>query len=240
MKSATPLAFYVPGNSSLHRLHIAAKFALVVLYVAIVFLIRTPVALIGLLVLVVITGLALRLRLRMPFVVGIAVVVLGLLQVTGVWETFGGRLVFGAVKILALTMLLQLFSMTTKLSQALEFLQPTGSLGTFLEPVLYIANTILVILPSIQYDMQRAVDAETIRRRTGVQFYSFGSWVTVLSVVLVRTLGRAERFTDTLLDRGYPSSGATRLSGERALAWNDVFQAALYSLPGLLLGLGLG
>jgi energy-coupling factor transporter transmembrane protein EcfT len=132
-------------------------------------------------------------------------------------------------------MIVALFTMTTEPSSILEFLLPSNIVQSRLFPLAYIINTILAVLPSIQYDLQRAIDSETMRRGQRVNFYSIGSWLTILTVILVRVLNRAERFTDTVIDRGYiPSRGLNPLISH-SLKWRDVLLALFVVAPGVLI-----
>jgi energy-coupling factor transporter transmembrane protein EcfT len=140
-----------------------------------------------------------------------------------------------AGKVFCLSLIVALFTMTTKLSSILPLLLQSNAVQSRLYPLVYIVNTILAVLPSIQYDLQRAIDSETVRRGQKVNVYSLGSWFTILIVILVRVLNRAERFTDTVLDRGYlPSQGSYALINH-SLKWGDILLTVLVVVPGLLI-----
>jgi energy-coupling factor transporter transmembrane protein EcfT len=175
------------------------------------------------------------LPLRDPIIVGALVLILLGVGVTSTGQTIGGRLLLAAAKIVCLTMLVGLFSMTTKISAVIQFLRPSNSIASTLEPLAYMINTTLAVFPSIQYDLQRALDAETIRRGRRVRIYSVGSWATILTVVLVRALNRAERFTDTVLDRGYVPSRGLQYIGSHSFRWQDGLWALICIVPGLII-----
>jgi len=86
----------------------------------------------------------------------------------------------------------------------------------------------------MQYDLQRAIDAETLRRGKRLKFYSLNSWVTVLTTVLVRSLSRAERLADTVLDRGLVLSEAPVPSDAQPLLVKDIILTLIAILPGVL------
>jgi energy-coupling factor transporter transmembrane protein EcfT len=147
----------------------------------------------------------------------------------------GVHLIVALGKVVALTMTLALFSMTTRLNEIVLLIKPSNSMGTSLQSIIYIVNTTLAVLPSIQFDLQRAIDAETIRRGRTVKLYSLGAWVTILTVVLVRALTRAERLAEAVIDRGYlPSKGITTLAPQ-PLHWRDVVLLILSITPGLVI-----
>jgi len=223
----------------LHRLHVVAKLLVFAFYAVVVFSIQTPPALLCLSLLFAGATLLSKLPLRGAAIVAGMIVLLPLVTVTSTGQTIGGRLVLAAARVVCLTMMVGLFSMTTRLNATLQFLRPSRPIASMLEPVVYLVNTILAVFPSIQYDLRRAMDAEAIRRGKKVRFYSVGSWMTILVVVLVRAMNRAERFTDTVLDRGYVPSRGLRPVGERSLEWQDALLALLSIAPGLAIWIGL-
>lgn len=215
-----------------------AKFVTFVTYAIIVFSRQNLLSMLYLSLILVGVTLYLRLPLRTIGVIGVMIALLLVLVLTGSETTIGGRLLLAIAKVVCLTMMVRLFSMTTSLNAVLQFLRPSRISIPILESAAYMLSTILAVFPSIQYDLRRAMDAETIRRGKRIGFHSMGSWVTIVTVVLVRTMNRAERFTDTVWDRGYvPSQGLTPI-GERSLRWQDIFLALLYVTPGLFACLG--
>jgi energy-coupling factor transporter transmembrane protein EcfT len=234
LKQASFIAFYVPRHSFLHRLHVTAKLFILLTYVATVFATNTPAKLLGLCILITTATLLLGLPLRNRVILFVAILMLFGVAFWASSSTIGVRLVVAFGKIVCLMMILALFTMTTKLNEVLLFIRPSSSIMRTLHPLIYIVSITLAVLPSIQYDLQRAIDAETIRRGRRVRLYSVGSWVAIVIVVLVRALARAERLADAVIDRGYlPSKGLVPV-GYRPLQLQDIIMAALSIMPGLI------
>jgi energy-coupling factor transporter transmembrane protein EcfT len=233
LKQLSLRPFYIPRNSFLHRSHFAAKLFIALFYTTVVFTRRTPLALLGLCLVIAMTTLIFRLPLRNQTILLVTILLLFLGVLVTPNAKIAVRLIVALGKIVCLMMIVAQFSMTTKLQELLQFGKPSNFISTALQPVMYVANSILAVLPSIQYDLQRAIDAETIRRGTKVQLYSVGSWVTILTVVLVRGLMRAERFTDTVIDRGFSSSEGLMPLSHQTLQWQDVMLTLLSIAPGL-------
>ncbi len=204
-------------------------------YTTILFSSQSPVALLLLFTLIIGVITFLRLPLRGRAITSLLVLLMLLVVFTSSEDQWYGHLALVASKIFCLSMIVALFTMTTKLSSILQLLLPSKAVQSRLYPLAYIINTILAVLPSIQYDLQRAIDSETVRRGQKVNFYSLGSWFTILTVILVRVLNRAERFTDTVIDRGYiPSQGLNPLISH-SLKWRDVLLALFVVAPGVLI-----
>ena len=233
------LAFYIPADTWLHRLHIGAKLVVVAAYIGVTLTIRTPLALLCICLLAVLATLLLGLPLRQWVMVLVAMLLLGLEFIVG-WETtLVARFVFGFGKVVCLSSIIDLFTMTTRTRQVLQHLQWSGSGLPGLGSALYLVNTTLAVVPSIQYDLQRARDAETLRRGTKLRFYSLNSWVTVLTIVLVRAMSRSERLANTVIDRGlFPSDGLVPLASP-PMHWRDLFLAIVATVPAVILVVAL-
>jgi energy-coupling factor transporter transmembrane protein EcfT len=146
-----------------------------------------------------------------------------------------GQFVLAIGKVTSMFMVVALFSMTTRLSSIIQLLDPKNTKHYTLSQMVYVINTTLAIAPSIQYDLQRAIDSETIRRGKKIGIFSFDSWVSILTITLVRTLNRSERFTDTVLDRGFVPSQGMRALSERPLNKYDVILSFLLIAPALMI-----
>lgn len=232
MRSTIAIPFYYPGESAFHREHIAAKLLIFLWYALLILTSHQSLALLALILLLTGTTILMKVPLRAPLIIGVLVLLLAGLTATSTEQTIAGRLIVATSKLVSLTLLVSLFSMTTKVTAILQFLR-SGSSRTALEPVAYIINTMLAVFPSIQYDMQRAFEAETIRRGKRVGYFSIGSWGTVLTVVVVRTMERAERFTETVIDRGYAPSQGVHFGGQPRISKRDLLTAVVCMLPGL-------
>jgi energy-coupling factor transporter transmembrane protein EcfT len=167
-------------------------------------------------------------------ITSVGIVVLFTLAASSHIDTIWGRLIIAAGKMVTISLLIMLFSLTTQPNEIFQLLKPSGLLFPAFQPTIYIFTTILAVFPSIQYDLLRAVDAETIRMGKRVMFYHFTSWLSILTVVLVRTLNRAERFTDTVIDRGYLPANGLRLLKSRRIRLVDFLILLVLVLPGLI------
>lgn len=194
----------------------------------------SPLLLVCVLLLVAGLYLVFRLPLRFGMIISVGLMALFTLAAYTNIDTIWGRFIIAAGKMLTISLLVMLFSLTTQPNEIFQFLKLPGLLFRVVQPTIYIFTTILAVFPSIQYDLIRAVDAETIRMGKRVMFYHFTSWLSILTVVLVRTLNRAERFTDTVIDRGYiPANGLSLLKSRRVLL-GDILLLLVLVLPGLI------
>lgn len=231
MKQTSLIAFYVPKNTFLHRLQVAAKFLILFVYIASVIMVDSPRALLGISLLIVSATLILRLPLRNRTLVFMVITLLSLIVFLSPEMNVGARLVIAFGKIICLMLLLGLFTMTTKLNDILPSAASSSSVMPIFQPAIYLIGATLAALPSVQYDLQRAIDAESIRRGHKVRLYSPGGWITILTVTLTRTLTRAERWADTVTDRGYLlSSGLTPLY-RQSFRFRDALLTALSVIP---------
>ena len=238
MRLQPAIPFYVPRETPLHHLHVTGKLLLFLLYAIIIFMATTWQTAATFLAMLAGFTCLLRLPLRSKPALVLAFVLLAAAALTHENLIFGLALAVG--KILSLVLLLGLFSMTTRVSVILQTLLPSGALGAFVRAVVYIINTTLAVFPSLQYDLQRVIDAETLRRGVKVSFYSIGSWMSILTVVFVRVMLRAERFTDTVVDRGFiPSQGLQPLL-QQSFGSRDLILTAGFAALGLLIRIGLG
>jgi energy-coupling factor transporter transmembrane protein EcfT len=235
MISISPISFYFPKISFLHRLHITGKLIILLFYAIVIFILDKPLA--TLLFYIVLVGFIIlsRFPIRNRIMTGVIFCLLILVILTSSQQTILGRSVIAIGKVLCLFMVVALFTMTTRLNSILQLLDARERKFDTFYQVVYVINTTLAVAPSIQYDLQRAVDSETIRRGKRIRFYSLESWITILTITLVRTLNRTERFTDTVLDRGYmPSRGMHTLS-ERSVNKKDVLLTLSMIFPGLII-----
>ena len=225
---------YVPGVSLLHRLPLGLKLFVLFSYIAFIFVSQSPLALLTLCFVILTALFVIRLPLRNKALIFFTILLLISALFASSKTAFGVRLIMGLGKLVCLMMVLTIFSMTSKANDILQLVKPDLT-SSRLHWVSYIINMTLAVLPSIQYDLQRAIDAETLRRGRKVRFYSLSCWVTILTVVLVRSISRAERLADTVINRGYsPSRGLTSLS-EPSRGWTDVIRAVVCVVPGLLI-----
>jgi energy-coupling factor transporter transmembrane protein EcfT len=238
MKTITPIFFYAPRRTFFHQINVLMKLLLFLGYALLAFSARTTWALAGLFLLITAAISSLRLPLREYILNGILLLLILWVGYSTIEKTLPGQLILAAGKVWCLVMLVRLFGSTTKIEEILLLLSPLipqSALG----PLLYSINTTLAVYPSVQYDLQRAIDAETVRRGKKLNILSLGSWFTIIIVVLVRIMKRAERFTDSVLDRGYVPSQVLLPSQVLSRRWQDGIIALAGIISGVLLWLVL-
>jgi len=233
MRSQSIIPFYIPGKTPLHKLHIGVKLSLLLVYSIIIFSTSSLLALF--LYLIIFVGITIRSRLLIRSRV---IHLLAILFIIFAYLTKNSTIIIlalGISKIAILTLLLDLFSMTTPYRDIMQLLSSSAPFIREINSIIYVANTTITIMPSIQYELLRAIDAETIRRGSSVKLYSFDSWVTILIVLVARTMIRAERFTDAVLDRGYIPSQRLVLSNTRPFSWSDFLIMVVLLAGGLII-----
>ena len=132
-------------------------------------------------------------------------------------------------------MVVTLFTMTTRLNSILQILHARNKDLQAFYQLAYIINTTFAVAPSIQYDLQHAIDTETIRRGKKIGLFSLDSWIAIFTITLVRTLNRTERFTETIIDRGYVLSEGMSVISERSANIKDIFLTGLFMIPGIII-----
>ena len=138
-------------------------------------------------------------------------------------------------KVSSLTLILGLFSMTTRINTLLQLLSRSGIIISWVSPIYYLINTTLAVFPSVQYDIQRAIEAEEARKGRKVRFYSFDSHVNITTIILVRIINRSNRFTQTIIDRGYSlESGLSPIHKKATFEWQNLILTLVYLVPGII------
>lgn len=235
MVSAERLPFFFPRSTWIHRLHFLTRLGICLFYAVLIFLLPGELHLA--LILLFLWSLTVATALPVPggaWLVAAAVTLIGLALVAS--STWWSDILIGLCRVLGLSFLVSILAMTTRMDDILRLFQFSARFTRRLQPVLFILYTALVVFPSIQYDLSRSMDAEHIRRQCPLRFYHFSGWITVLSVLVVRLMNRAERFTDTILERGYLPGCEIYPLEPRRLTQVDVILPILVLLPGLLVG----
>jgi energy-coupling factor transporter transmembrane protein EcfT len=235
LRSTVNIPFFQPRETGLHKLYPLFKMILVLFYILLIVSNSNLIFLICILLMALSLYLVLRLPLQSMMILSAAavaclVLIVFFTQANNVW----GRLIIAAGKMLTISFLVMLFSLTTQPNEIFQFLKPSSFLFKTIQPVIYILMTILAVFPSIQYDLFRAMDAEALRMGKRVMFYHVTSWLSILTVVLVRTLNRVERFTDTVIDRGYIPAEGLRPLKPRRVEFSDFLVLLACILPGLV------
>jgi energy-coupling factor transporter transmembrane protein EcfT len=235
LSAISPISFYFPKATLLHQLHIVVKLIIFSFYTIMIFSIDNPIVTLSFYILLVGLFIVIGLPLRNKIFVGGSLLLLLLVVLSSSQETVIGHFILTLGKVACLFFVIALFTMTTRLNSILQLLVPRNKKLYIFSQLIYVINTTLAVAPSIQYDLQRAIDSETIRRGKKIGFFSFDSWVTIFSITLVRTLNRTERFTDTVIDRGFvPTEGIKTLS-EHPINKKDVILTFFMISPGVII-----
>lgn len=233
MKQAQAL-FYNAEQTFLHQQPLTLKLVLLIAYGVMIFSVSKPLPLLLLCLWLTIGTSLLKLPLRSRLLVLLLIILLTLFTVTNTTGTFV-EIVITIGKIVTLILLTSLFTMTTSSSDGLALLKPGHPLAIILHPLTYMMHTMFAVLPSVQYDLQRAIDAETLRRGGSSPLYSLLSWRTIISILLVRVSVRANRWVESVIERGFSfEQSFTPLTPQ---VWNGstIIIFLLLLLPGALL-----
>ena len=233
MISAARLPFYHPHKTRIHNTHPVIRFLTFIFYSLIIFLLPYPLELAYILLFLVLLTVSVRLQVPGRVSLIIAAILLIVIEVFAYEQKFAITIIFALSRVFGLSFLISTMAMTTQLHEVLGTLNISGRLAIRLQPALYIVSMSLVVFPSIQYDLGRAIDAEKVRRQGPLHVYHFGGWIIVISTLLVRLMKRAERFTDTILERGYLPGISVYQHVTKRLTWSDYLSGLIVLLPGV-------
>lgn len=227
-----PLASnYVAKDSFLHRLSPSSKLLLLILYAVALFSCTAPWQLIAFLVVITVTILSLALPLNNRISLGVATVLLIAIWYFEPVPALGQQLVVAIGKIVILNLMIGLFNMTTRPRDLLTLLPSAPNVRRYFGPILFTASTMITVAPTIERDIQRAIDAETLRRGSAPQIFSLSAWAAILVIVLSRVLRRAEALTTAILDRGYSPSIPMVFIKHWETRRQDVIVTLILSIP---------
>jgi len=224
---------YIPSHTILHKLQINAKLGVLVVYVCLIFVSTEIMPIFALILIFVAATLILGLWIRGQFLVFITGLLLILAMLPSFFSPLISNLIIGLSKLVSISLVIGLFTMTTKVSQVLQLLHNHGRNTSFLRQVAYIVYTMVSALPVIKYDLQRAIDAEILRQSHQTRLIWLSSWINIVIIVLNRALARSERFADSVLDRGFNLGRGFSSSDAQSLTWNDWVAACIFVVPGL-------
>lgn len=207
------------------RPHAGIAAVLTLTYIVLALLVSEPVKLIALWgVALVVSALA---RLPWRAYAGLALCV-ALFPVVGHFSWFIIEPSYGWISLLVVG-----FFRVALMSQAITLLGATTDLGALMRLVParvpgvrafgFLCATTLAILPSIQRDLRRAMDAVWLRR--GIRRWPLGpaAWGDILTDTLTRTITRGEWLAGEVADRGFRlRRGLRRLPGEAPQWWDYV------------------
>jgi energy-coupling factor transporter transmembrane protein EcfT len=232
----TGIPFFIPRVTVLHKFHPVLKIVTLFFYGILILSNPNPFILNCTLLLLLILFPLFRFPLQIGTVV-LAILLESVIFLVGYSHAnnLWGQFSIAAGKMLAISFLITLFTLTTHPNEIFNLLRPSSYYFRMVQPVIYILLTILAVFPSIEYDLSRAIDAESLRLGKRIMFYHFSSWLSVLTVVVVRALNRAERFTDTVIDRGYTPAQGLILLESRRIRMIDFLVLLAFIVPGLFL-----
>lgn len=204
MKNIQFIPYYIPRETKLHHLDVIWKLILTFLYSSIILISKNETSILLYIIILSLVFLVLKFPLLYKgyVIFNISILLIGIFlesiipaYLLSVFQVLG--------KMTSLTLLLGIFSMTTRITDLLRLFTRFGSLSGILNPLYYLINTSLAILPSVQYDLQRSIEAEEARKGKKVKFYSLISLINITIIIIVRTINRSNRFAQTVYDRGY-------------------------------------
>lgn len=235
MRSQLAIPYYSPRDTLLHHLPNGMKLMLVLFYVALTLICYKPISIIFLLASFIGITLCMHFPLRGWPISIILFISLGYLVFSQDPGNVLTNILILIAKVMIVYLVTALFSRSTRLTDLLNNLSSYSEKINILKSILYVINTILAILPSIQYEFNKAVTAEEIRRRKPLRFYNIDSFMLILNVTLVRILKRSERFTDTVLERGLNLKSHFVFSEEKKVSVISTVLGLLFFIPGLLI-----
>ena len=230
MKVALVSTAYIPGRSVLHRLHPTAKLVLLLVYTMLIAFRPTPIFLLGLelCLILVMWGMGLPIPHRWLGLVVAGLLVMAILSLPDAgWLR---QLVVGMGRVVCLLLLVSLFGMVTRANDLL----PVGN-RRWLYNIAFVVSLTTATLPGVQYDLQRAIDTETLRRRKAISPFNIGAWLGLLPRLIVRGLARADRLADAAFDRGFAPGRILTPLYRTHFGWADLAQTAVCLLPALSL-----
>jgi len=235
MKTTSIISFYTPYETWLHRLHPGIKLVLFAAYAVAIFSVNTLLGQACILAVLAFLLMQIKFEPGKLFSASLCFFFLILCALFHVSSSLSS-LAISIGRIASAFTLISLFTLSTRPALLLQYLlKPKQAWLRYLQPGLYIFNTTLAVLPSLEYDLSRAIDAEKIRLGQNRILLNLGSWMTILIVVLARTLTRAERFADSVLDRGFSPEQAITVLHEHPLIAKDWILLGIGCVPIVLL-----
>jgi biotin transport system permease protein len=223
---------YVARDSFLHRIHPGPKVLLLILYAGALFSCNKPWQVTAFLVVIALTTLLLGLPLK--FRIGLGVAILLIIAVSFLEPVLLlQQIVLAIGKVVALNLMISLFNMTTRTRDLVALLASVDNVRRYFGPLLFTVSTMITVTPTIERDIQRAIDTETLRRGTAPSFFSLNAWAAILVILLSRVLKRADALTAAILDRGFSLSSLVSFTNHWQSRWQDVPLTFLLALPAM-------
>lgn len=232
-------ATYVARDTFLHRLHPGVKVLLLIFYAVALFSCTAVWQVLAFLLLIALTTLLLGLPLKPRISLGSIVVMLIAVWYFEPLPTLLMQLALAIGKVMALNLMLALFNMTTRPRDLIAQLTSVKRTGQYLGPILFTISTIFAVTPTVERDIRKTIDVETLRRGAAPKAYSLSAWATILVILLSRVLRRAEALATAIADRGYSPSSPISFTNNWRIRWQDIAVALFLAIPAAVILLAI-
>jgi energy-coupling factor transporter transmembrane protein EcfT len=213
--------FYIPGHTLLHKLAVFPKIIGTAIYLCAVLVVdRANVLATLAIILTAMLWFVSRPQapLRSMILLGIAWTAAAALQQENTWIW---QVLVTAARLFDISLIFRLAALTTRTGETLQILSQSKQ-PQFIRDLAYLFNTMLAAFPSIVYELRRAMDAEQVRTGSRMGIFTLRSWQTVMVVTVARTMRRTERFTETVLDRGFSLECGLVPLDENSPTWQQI------------------
>jgi energy-coupling factor transporter transmembrane protein EcfT len=235
MKNLSLIPYYIPINTKLHHLGVNSKLVLILFYSVLILANKNSLSILMLILIFSLTYTTQRLPFASKGYVGLIASLLLISVFFEQWlHIYFVSFIHVLGKVASITLILGLFSMTTRINDLLQLLSGSRIIKNHITPIFYLINTTLAVFPSVQYDIQRAIDAEEVRIGKKIKLYSLRSLINITIIIIVRIINRSNRFTQTIIDRGYSlQTGLSPIQESIALRWQDFLFIFVCLVPGI-------
>lgn len=225
---------YVAKDTFLHRLPPGLKLLLLAVYAVALFNGTTALQVLLFLFVIVSTVILLGLPLNNRISLGVTIAVLIVGWYFDQAPTVMQQIALAVGKVVALNLMIALFNMTTRTRDLLALLGSAQNIRRYFGPALFMVSTMITVTPTIERDIRRAIDAETLRRGSPLRF-SLSAWIAILVILLNRVMRRAEALTTAMMDRGYSPSSLVTLAPGWENHWQHVIITILLAVPAIVI-----
>lgn len=214
------------------HMHIALKFLVMAVYVALLYTTHSlpSLALYSLLLLVGTVAMLLSVRLLYVPILAADLALLGMLS----RDPTAQAVLVGLCKVCCLTQILAIFGATTPATELLRLFSARMVRLPGVQALIYLLSTTLAVLPSLQRDIRKSMDVAVLRGGRRLTWLLPKTWKILLLDVLIRTIYRSQRLADAVADRGFQLSTGLTVMPYQRLGVLDVLKTVLLLLPGLV------
>ena len=256
MSRSITLGRYLPGSSFLHRLNPRFKLLILLLFLAVLFLLKTFAGLGLLLLFLLLMMLAVRIPLRylagglrpLTYIIlftiiiyffftkgGVVLLRLGPLTVEQAGVTAGLFMIMRLVGLVLMTMLLTLTTTPLALAHGIEyFMMPLGRIGFPAEEVAMVMTMALRFIPTIAEESQRLLRAQMARGADfeGGFFSRARKFAPLMVPLFIGAFRRADELALAMEARGYRLGAVRTRMHEEKITTTD-WAALLFALAAL-------